>query len=133
MKKISEEKKSKIITMYFDKTYTIEEISNLNDVSKMTIYRLINTIIPKEKLQHRAKKLTDKQEKIIAIDYYENNLSTNQIQKKYNINRVEMQRIREQYKKIYGIKQNAPNVFKVRHLKAQNENTDNLINESKNS
>lgn len=111
---ISEESKQTAIKLYRNGELTIVEISNLVDISTSVLYKIFRDCREKGILQPRQgtneerRKFTEEQERHIAIDYYENDMSTNKLIAKWNIHPVQMQRIRNKYRNIYGIKKNAP-------------------------
>lgn len=61
------------------------------------------------------RKFTHEQEIEIAKDYYERGLSNSQLKAKWDINPPTMQRIRNEFRKKYGVKANAPNCFKEKY------------------
>ena len=114
---ISEEVKQKAINMYRKGELTVAEISNLVDVSVSHLNKIFHDCIAKGILAPRQvnnknnKKFTEEQERHIAIDYYENNLSSKEVKDKWGIHPMQLQRIRNKYKSVYGIKANAPCCF----------------------
>ena len=115
---ISEDAKQKAIKMYRKGELTVVEIANLVGLSKSGVYSIIRkcfkdgTLQPRQGSNEQKRKFTKEQEQEIARDYYENNLSWSKVKAKWNIHPVQMQRIREEYKDIYGIKDNAPNYLR---------------------
>lgn len=109
-RQISEESKQKAIKLYKRGELTVIEISNLVDISTSVLYKIFRECRDKGNLEHRQgtnaerKKYTADQEQQIAIDYYEHNMSIKQLQDKWNIHPVQMQRIRNKYKELYDIK-----------------------------
>lgn len=61
------------------------------------------------------KKFTDEQEAQIAEDYYKLDMGLSQLKQKWGIHPVQLQRIRNRFKDIYGIKGNAPNYYKQKY------------------
>lgn len=118
MKPVSEETKQRAVAMYKKGELTVAEISNLVDVSVSHLNKIFREYIDKGVLTPRQatnkfnKKFSEDQERHIAIDYYEKNLSATEVKRKWNIHPVQLQRIRNKYKEMYGIKPNAPNCFK---------------------
>ena len=114
----SEEIKDKAIKMYRKGELTVAEISNLVDVSVSHLNKIFHEAIAKGILQPRQatnknnKKFTTEQERQIAIDYYENNFTFSKLKAKWNIHPMQLQRIRNKYKTMYGIKENAPGYLK---------------------
>lgn len=115
---VSEETKQKAIKLYRKGELTVAEISNLVDVSVSHLNKIFHecvvkgTLLPRQATNKNNKKFTEEQERHIAIDYYENNLSANDVKKKWGIHPVQLQRIRNKYRSVYGIKPNAPCCFK---------------------
>ena len=111
---ISEISKQKAIQLYRKGELTVVEISNLVDISVSVLYKIFRECRDNGILTARLgtneerQKFTADQEQHIAIDYYENNLTVSQLKAKWNIHPVQLQRIRNKYKDIYGIKENAP-------------------------
>lgn len=109
-REISEEIKNKAIKMYRKGEYTNIEICNLLDISNSTLYKITRQHFQDGTLQRKLpsnterQKFTEDEERQIAIDYYENNLSWSKLKAKWNIHPVQMQRIRNKYKDLYGIK-----------------------------
>ena len=120
---ISEGAKQKAIQLYRKGELTVVEISNLVDISVSVLYKIFRECREQGILTARMgtneerQKFTADQEQQIAIDYYENNMGKKEIQAKWNIHPVQMQRIRNKYKDIYGIKENAPS--RLREKKSQ--------------
>lgn len=118
MKPISEETKQRAVAMYKKGELTVAEISNLVDVSVSHLNKIFREYIdkgvltPRQATNKNNKKFTEEQERQIAIDYYENNLSANEVKKKWGIHPMQLQRIRNKYRSVYGIKANAPCCFK---------------------
>ena len=122
MKPISEETKQRAVAMYKKGELTVAEISNLVDVSVSHLNKIFREYIdkgvltPRQATNKNNKKFTEEQERQIAIDYYENNLSANEVKKKWGIHPMQLQRIRNKYRSVYGIKANAPCCFKPGNL-----------------
>ena len=120
---ISELSKQKAIQLYRKGELTVVEISNLVDISVSVLYKIFRECREQGILTARMgtneerQKFTADQEQQIAIDYYENNMGKKEIQAKWNIHPVQMQRIRNKYKDIYGIKENAP--IRLREKRSQ--------------
>lgn len=135
MSKISEEKIQKAIRLYKNKDLTIREISNLCGISVSKLNIIYRECFANGKLKARSEaralkkrtpngmgkgryikkgyhsvngKYTEEQEKQIAIDYYEKDMTNKQLKEKWNVHPVQMQRIRNKYRSIYGFKKNAP-------------------------
>lgn len=108
--KITEETKLKAVKMYKQGNLKVVEISNLLDVSTSVLYNTFKQYREKGLLQQRQgtneerRKFTTDQERQIAIDYYENNLTLKQLQKKWNIHPMQLQRIRDKFRDQYGFK-----------------------------
>lgn len=120
---ISELSKQKAIQLYRKGELTVVEISNLVDISVSVLYKIFRECREQGILTARMgtneerQKFTADQEQQIAIDYYENNMGKKEIESKWNIHPVQMQRIRNKYRDIYGIKENAPS--RLREKKSQ--------------
>lgn len=118
---VSEETKQKAIKMYRKGELTVAEISNLVDVSVSHLNKIFHecivkgTLLPRQVNNKNNKKFTEEQERHIAIDYYEKNLSAKDVKEKWGIHPMQLQRIRNKYKSIYGIKANAPCCFKSKN------------------
>lgn len=67
------------------------------------------------------KKFTHEQEVEIAKDYYENDLSMSQIKVKWGIHPMQMQRIRNEFRGKYGIKENANNFCKNKYKRVSDD------------
>lgn len=123
MKRIDDETKQKAVKMYRKGDLKVAEISNLLDVSISKLYSIFHEYRQKELLEPKQganderRKFTPEQEKQIAIDYYVNDLSHTEIQKKYNAHPMQLQRIRNQYAPIYGQKQSRS---PIKHRDKQN-------------
>lgn len=111
MKRIDDETKQKAIKMYRKGELKIVEISNLLDISVPKLNAIYHecfnngTLQPRQIYNIKKPKFTPEQEREIAIDYYVNDLSHTEIQKKYNAHPMQIQRIRKRYSSIYGQKQ----------------------------
>lgn len=111
--RISTENKQKAIRLYKNKDLTITEISNITNISVPFLNKIYSecfkngTLKPRNegKLNNSNKrKFTEEQEKEIAIDWYEKDLKLEQLKAKWNIHPVQLQRIRNKYRDIYGNK-----------------------------
>lgn len=120
---ISELSKQKAIQLYRKGELTVVEISNLVDISVSVLYKIFRECREQGILEARLgtneerQKFTADQERQIAIDYYEHNMGKKEMESKWNIHPVQMQRIRNKYRDIYGIKENAPS--RLREKKSQ--------------
>lgn len=107
---ISEESKQRAIKLYRKGELTIVEISNLVDISTSMLYKIFREsrdkgiLEPRQGTIEERRKFTADQEQQIAIDYYEKDMSKNELVAKWNIHPMQMQRIRNKYKDIYGKK-----------------------------
>lgn len=104
---LSTEQKQKALRLYKNKSLTIKEIANLCDMSDGWLYTLAQQAIKDGTLKPRdatrsqvfhQKRFTNEQLKQVAIDYYENGLTQEQIKTKWNIHPMQIQRMR----KVYG-------------------------------
>ena len=103
---ISNEQKQKVISLYNDKSLTLREIANLCDISVPSIQRIVRDAVeigvlkPRDefrKNQSKARKFTESELEEIAVDYYENGLAKPQLQEKWNIHPMQLQRIRKKF------------------------------------
>lgn len=112
-KVIPEEVRKQAIRLYRNKNLTIQEISNLVDVSKPKLDIIFRECFDSGELKPRAEALryVDKKPKFtpetmreIAEDYYVNGLSVAQIREKWGVHPMQMQRIRDLFGARYGKK-----------------------------
>lgn len=117
---IDEQAKQKAIKMYRKGELTVAEISNLVDISVSALNKIFHecvvngTLKPRQDTNKNKGKFNVEQEQQIAIDYYENGFTFSTLKAKWNIHPVQLQRIRNKYRHIYGIKDNAPIYLKNR-------------------
>lgn len=126
----TEEQKKQAIRMYRNKTLTINEISNLSGIEVgwlACIFRKCfedGTLKPRNekkalkpatpkgqgkgayKPHPKPPKYDEEQRRQIAIDYYENGLTRDELVAKWNIHPMQLQEIRNQYRSVYGTKKN---------------------------
>lgn len=120
---IDKETEKRAIQLYKKGDLKIAEISNLLDISIPKLYAIFREyrakglLTAKQGTNANRRKFTPEQEKQIAIDYYVNDLSHTEIQKKYNAHPMQIQRIRNQYAPIYGQKQSRS---PIKHRDGQN-------------
>lgn len=108
--------KNKAIRMYKNKDLTINEIANLLGVSFATITPVFRecfkngTLTPRN--ENRAlkpripRRFTEEQYEEIAIDYYENGLTRDELIEKWGIHPEHLQQIRNRFASKYGTKKN---------------------------
>lgn len=114
----------KAIKMYRKGELKVVEISNLVDISVSSLNKIFKkcfddgTLTPRQGSNEARRKFTEEQEHQIAIEYYKENVSGSKLKVKWNIHPMQLQRIRNKYKYIYGVKQNVPNYIKARYNKS---------------
>jgi len=131
---ISQETKQKAIRLYRNRALSIEEISNLTDVSVPRLNVWFREAIANGELKPRVnkvgrgryvptgkprgnpnwqnggqKKFSAEQEWEIAQDYYINGLSQFQVYEKWDCHPVQLQRVRNKYAEQFGKKQKGRN------------------------
>lgn len=108
---LSNEQKQKALRLYKNKSLTIKEIANLCDMSEQWLCFIVKQAIKDGTLKPRdatrslvfhQKRFTNEQLKQVAIDYYENGLTQEQIKAKWNIHPMQIQRMRQVYGEQYG-------------------------------
>ena len=126
---ISEYAKQMAIKMYRKGELTVVEISNLVDISVGVLYKIFRECREQGILTARMgtnaerQKFTADQEQEIAIDYYENDMTPKELNAKWNIHPMQLQRIRNKYKEIYGRKPNSNKYLKEKSRQQLNNNT----------
>lgn len=119
---ISEESKQRAIKLYRKGELTVVEISNLVDISTSVLYKIFREcrekgiLEPRQGTNEERQKFTADQEQQIAIDYYEHNMTIYQLEAKWNIHPMQLQRIRNKYRDVYGTK-------KYGNIKSKKTNT----------
>lgn len=113
---ISPEQRQKAIKLYRNKSLTIDEIANLCDMSVPSCRKIfhqafdIGVLKPRQSekaLKPVTAKFTDEQLEQIATDYYENKLTVFELEEKWGVHRMQLQRVRRRFvdkyaKKIMG-------------------------------
>lgn len=109
----SKEQKQKVIKLYRNKSLTLNQIANLCDMSLGFVKKLVKVGIESGQLRPRnelkvgkpcVRKFTDEQLAQIAVDYYENKMSTAQLIGKWQVHPMQLQRVRNRYGGKYGKK-----------------------------
>lgn len=111
--RISPEQQQKAIKLYRNKSLTINEIANLCDMSvsfcTVVIRQALEVGILKPRNEEKAlkpvkAKYDDTTLEQIAVDYYENKMSKNQLVEKWGIHPMQLQRVRKRFGDKYGKK-----------------------------
>lgn len=114
---ISPEQRQKAIKLYRNKNLTWREIANLCDISLLSLQRMIHQAVkigvlkPRDefrKNQSKAPKFTESELEEIAVDYYENGLTKPQLQEKWGIHPMQLQRVRKKFGDKYEQKTRSP-------------------------
>ena len=120
--KISDEQKQKTLKLYRNKSLTLKEIANLCDVSEKFVVKIVRESVANGGIKRRSEffsnlpkkaKFTDNELEQIAVDYYENKLSTFEIEQKWGCHRMQLQRVRNRFGARYG-KKTMGGEFRVR-------------------
>lgn len=126
---ISEESKQKAIKMYKKGELTVVEISNLVGISTSKLYKIFREcrdkgiLEPRQGTNEERQKFTEEQEKEIATEYYETRITKDGLMVKWNIHPMQLQRIRNKYKGIYGRKLLPSQYAKQERLQQSTSNT----------
>lgn len=103
---ISPEQRQKAIKLYRNKNLTLREIANLCDISLPSLQIMVRQAVeigvlkPRDefrKNQSKAPKFTDSELEEIAVDYYENGLTKPELQEKWGIHPMQLQRVRKKF------------------------------------
>lgn len=115
--RISPEQQQKAIKLYRNKNLTWREISNLCDISLLSLQRMIHQAVeigvlkPRDefrKNQSKAPKFTESELEEIAVDYYENKMTKPQLIEKWGIHPMQLQRVRTKFGDKYEQKTRSP-------------------------
>lgn len=110
---LSTEQKQKAIKLYRNKNLTLKEIANLCDMSLGNVEILVKGAVERGEVRQRSEfhanvskvaKFTDAELEQIAVDYYQNKLSTFKLVKKWKIHPMQLQRVRKRFCEKYGKK-----------------------------
>lgn len=104
--RISPEQQQKAIKLYRNKNLTWREIANLCDISVPSLQKMVRDAVeigvlkPRDefrKNQSKARKFTESELEEIAVDYYEKGLTKPQLQEKWGIHPMQLQRVRKRF------------------------------------
>lgn len=107
---ISPEQRQKAIKLYRNKGLTLREIANLCDISLPSLEILVRQAVeigilkPRDifrKEQSKETKFTDDQLREIANDYYEKKMTRPQLEEKWGIHPMQLQRVRNRFANQY--------------------------------